>query len=102
MRSRYAGIVPTLIWPIAAALVIAASGAARPTANSPSSQDIAAPAIVLAADAKELALTKGLAVGLIGLYGRSAVASDLLAWQMAQGTIGRAEGRRGRRQERQR
>ena len=87
MRSRYAGIVPTLIWPIAAALVLAASGAAWPTANSPSSQDIAAPAIVLAADAKELALTKGLAVGLIGLYGRSAVASDLLAWQMAQGTM---------------
>ena len=87
MRSRYPGFVLTLIWPLAAALVLVASNAAWPTANSPSSQDSASPAIVLAADAKELALTKGLAVGLIGLYGRSAVASDLLAWQMAQGTM---------------
>jgi poly(3-hydroxybutyrate) depolymerase len=43
--------------------------------------------LVLAGTAKELGLTKGLAVGLIGIYGRSAVPTDLLAWQMAMGTM---------------
>ncbi|MGZ5515478.1 MAG: prolyl oligopeptidase family serine peptidase, partial [Candidatus Aminicenantales bacterium] len=43
--------------------------------------------LVLEAAAKELALTKGLAVGLIGQYGRFAVPTDLLAWQMAMGTM---------------
>ena len=43
--------------------------------------------LVLSAEAKELVLTKGLAVGLIGSYGRSAVPTDLLAWQLAQGTM---------------
>ncbi len=47
----------------------------------------AAPVLRLAAGAKELALTKGLAVGLIGLYGRSAVPADLLAWQLSQGAM---------------
>jgi dienelactone hydrolase len=47
----------------------------------------AAPALTLTAVAKELALTRGLAVGLIGSYGRSTVPSDLLAWQLAQGTM---------------
>ena len=32
-------------------------------------------------------MTKGLAVGLIGQYGRLAVPADLLAWQMASGTM---------------
>ena len=53
----------------------------------------ARPALVLEAAAKELALNKGLAVGLIGQYGRFAVPSDLLAWQMALGTM--AEPRQG-------
>jgi len=39
----------------------------------------AAPALELAGAAKELALTKGLAVGLIGSYGRAALPTDLLA-----------------------
>jgi dienelactone hydrolase len=56
-------------------------------APSPASQSSPVPALALAADAQELGLTKGLAVGLIGLYGRSAVPTDLLAWQMAGGTI---------------
>jgi dienelactone hydrolase len=49
----------------------------------------AAPAsgLVLAADAKELALTKGLAVGPTGVFGRSAVPTDLLLWQMATRTM---------------
>ena len=46
-----------------------------------------APSLGLAADAKELALTKGLVAGLIGQYGRLAVPSDLLAWQLAAGTM---------------
>jgi dienelactone hydrolase len=45
------------------------------------------PQLTLAASAKELALTRGLAVGLIGSYGRSAVPSDLLVWQVAAGTM---------------
>ena len=53
----------------------------------PTAAGQAAPPLELAASAGELSLTKGLAVGLIGLYGRSAVASDLLAWQMAKGTM---------------
>ncbi len=50
-------------------------------------QDPATLVLALAADAKELALTKGLVVGLVGQYGRYAVPSDLLAWQMATGTM---------------
>jgi dienelactone hydrolase len=55
--------------------------------RSQAPQDPAMPGLSLAAGAGELTLTKGLAVGLIGTYGRSAVASDLLAWQMAMGTM---------------
>jgi poly(3-hydroxybutyrate) depolymerase len=55
--------------------------------KSPASQNSPVPALALAADAQELELTKGLAVGLIGSYGRSAVPTDLLAWQLAQGTM---------------
>ncbi|HYA48389.1 MAG TPA: hypothetical protein VEG35_01715, partial [Burkholderiales bacterium] len=44
-------------------------------------------ALALAASAKELKLTEGLAVGLIGLYGRSPVPADLVAWQLATGTL---------------
>lgn len=43
--------------------------------------------LVLGVTAREIALTKGLAVGLVGSYGRSAVPTDLLAWQMAEGTM---------------
>jgi dienelactone hydrolase len=46
-----------------------------------------APALFLSAAAKELALTEGLVAGLIGQYGRYAVPSDLLAWQMATGAM---------------
>ena len=56
-------------------------------------QDPAPPVLALASDAKELALTRGLAVGLVGQYGRYAVPSDLLAWQMATGAM--AEPRAG-------
>ncbi len=62
-------------------------------ATSPASQNSPVSALELAADAKELALKKGMAAGLIGQYGRFAVPSDLLAWQMALGTM--AEPRQG-------
>jgi dienelactone hydrolase len=44
------------------------------------------PAVLKAKDA-ELVLRDGLACGLIGSYGRSAVPSDLLAWQIATGAF---------------
>jgi len=50
-------------------------------------QDPAPSVLALAVAAQELALTKGLAVGLVGQYGRYAVPSDLLAWQMATGAM---------------
>jgi dienelactone hydrolase len=66
---------------LAALAVFAAAGRGQAV------QDPAASVLALAADAKEIALTKGLVVGLIGQYGRYAVPSDLLAWQMALGTM---------------
>ncbi len=62
-------------------------------AGGPIPEDVPAPGLRLAAGAGELALTKGLAVGLIGAYGRAAVPSDLLAWQLAMGTM--AEPKKG-------
>ncbi len=59
-------------------------------ASAPSgAQAQAAPgtALTLSAAATELGLTKGLAVGLIGTYARLTVPSDLLAWQIAAGTM---------------
>ncbi|HYA49201.1 MAG TPA: hypothetical protein VEG35_05830, partial [Burkholderiales bacterium] len=56
-------------------------------AASSAVEDTAPHALALAASAKELKLTEGLAVGLIGVYGRSPVPSDLLAWQLATGTM---------------
>jgi len=64
-----------------AVFVLAAAGRGRAV------EDPAMPGLALTAGAKELALTKGLAVGLIGQYGRLAVPSDLLAWQMAEETM---------------
>jgi hypothetical protein len=46
-----------------------------------------APALELSAAAKELALREGLAVGPTGSFGRSAVPTDLLTWQIAAGTM---------------
>ena len=68
-----------------------ASSAQRP-AQVPSSAR-PAPEHLLAATAKELVIREGLAVGLVGSYGRSAVPTDLLSWQIATGTF--AEPREG-------
>ncbi len=43
--------------------------------------------ISLAAGTRELTFSGGLAVGLVGAYGRSAVQRDLLAWQLATGSF---------------
>ncbi len=55
--------------------------------RGPDTRSVTVPILELAAEAEEIALTKGLAVGLIGQYGRLAVPADLLAWQMASGTM---------------
>ncbi len=81
MRDPLAHPAPALAVSIVASLWLAVSGAAQ----TPDSG--AAPVHELTLAAKELALTKGLAVGLIGSYGRSAVPTDLLAWQMSQGPM---------------
>jgi len=55
--------------------------------KGPDIQSTTVPIHELAAEAKEIALTKGLAVGLIGQYGRLALPADLLAWQTASGAM---------------
>ena len=81
MKRRWEPQVFVLIGLITLSAVVAESG------GGPVPPSGAAPALELAADSAELALTKGLAVGLIGAYGRSAIPTDLLAWQLAQGTM---------------
>lgn len=71
---------------IVASLILAGAGVAA-VDRGPDAQSATAPILELAIGAQELALTRGLAVGLIGSYGRSAVPTDLLAWQLAQGTM---------------
>ncbi len=81
MKRRIYLTALSLIGLLSALAVFAAAGRGQAV------QDPATPVLALAADAKELGLTKGLVVGLIGQYGRYAVPSDLLAWQMASGTM---------------
>jgi dienelactone hydrolase len=72
---------------------IGAAGAASvveavPQAPGPASAEgQAAPVLDLAASSKTLQLTEGLAVGPIGTFGRYAVPTDLLLWQIAGGTM---------------
>jgi dienelactone hydrolase len=47
----------------------------------------AQPPLTLPAGTRELTFTGGLAVGLVGAFGRSAVQRDLLAWQLATGSF---------------
>src|SRR5512142_2362147 len=83
MRRRAPWAVPVTVMTlvILAGALFAAGGRGRPAPQA------AASALELAAGAPELALTRGLAVGLIGSYGRAALPTDLLAWQLAQGTM---------------
>jgi len=67
--------------------LIAISALAAAAGRGQAVQGPATSVLALAADAKEIALAKGLVVGLIGQYGRYAVPSDLVAWQMALGTM---------------
>ena len=76
----------------AAAIKPAGAGDPMSVAGIPGGQDAsrdrtAGAGLILGATAKELQLTKGLAVGLIGQYARFAVPTDLLAWQMAAGSM---------------
>ncbi len=81
MKRRIDLAASILICSVFIPVILVAAATSAASKNSPVS------ALELAADAKELALTKGMAVGLIGQYGRFSVPSDLLAWQMAQGTM---------------
>jgi dienelactone hydrolase len=66
----------------------ASVGGAVPQSSEPAAgKGQRAPALHLAASAKELALAEGLAVGPLGSFGRRAVPTDLLLWQIAQGTM---------------
>jgi poly(3-hydroxybutyrate) depolymerase len=65
----------------------AGRGSMRQGTPPPAAQKPMASRLVLTAAAKELKLAEGLAVGLIGYLGRSPVPSDLLAWQLATGTL---------------
>jgi dienelactone hydrolase len=87
MRCRKHWAALSLISLLGIVVVFEAGGQSR------AAQDAARPVLELAADAQELGLTKGLVAGLIGQYGRFAVPSDLLAWQMATGAM--AEPRAG-------
>jgi len=64
---------------VLACLVIGGSSAAAQGTSSPS--------LTLSATAVEVKLKEGLAVGLVGFLGRSPVPSDLVAWQLAAGTL---------------
>jgi dienelactone hydrolase len=68
----------TIVVLLGAAAVLVAAGEQKGAGPG-----AAATALSLPASSQELALTNGLAVGLIGSYGRSAVPSDLLAWQLS-------------------
>jgi dienelactone hydrolase len=75
-------------WPAVLAMILLTSSPALAGGGAgPAALDEVAPALNLSSSAKDLALTKGLAVGLIGSYGRSAVPSDLLAWQLAMDAL---------------
>jgi hypothetical protein len=77
-------IALAVLFPICLVFVPAIFTAADRGPDTPSAKG---PILELASGAEEIALTKGLAVGLIGQYGRLAVPSDLLAWQMASGAM---------------
>jgi dienelactone hydrolase len=67
--------------------LLAVSAVDATAGRGQAAKDRLPPGLELAVDAKELELKKGLVVGLVGQYGRYAVPSDLLAWQMATGAM---------------
>jgi dienelactone hydrolase len=89
---------------LSAIAVVTLLGGVAARQNAPAAAQKPAPAVAptparpapehaLAATAKELVIREGLAVGLVGSYARSAVPTDLLAWQLATGAF--AEPREG-------
>jgi dienelactone hydrolase len=90
MRKTWRGkrfVLGALFLLAAGAGTAAVGGADRQASARPVNQNPATSELVLAASARELKLTEGLAVGLVGYLGRSPVPSDLLAWQLATGTM---------------
>jgi poly(3-hydroxybutyrate) depolymerase len=83
-----AGLRTSLALAAVAVIVLIIGAAARQSAPAaPQAPGKPAAEHLLAAGARELAIREGLAVGLVGAYGRSAVPSDLLAFQLATGTF---------------
>src|SRR5512143_1380529 len=62
-------------------------GSPAPASAGRTQAEPAVLSLTLPAAAKELKLMPGLAVGLVGTWGRSAVPSDLIAWQLASGKM---------------
>jgi dienelactone hydrolase len=84
--------MPRSIRPSAIAFAIVLAALAAPAAGpQPASPGQVvgrpAPEAALAAQAKELQIREGLVVGLLGSYGRNAVPTDFLAWQIATGAF---------------
>ncbi len=68
-------------------MVLAAGTGGSQDIPAPAAGSRPAPETVLPSAATEVLIKEGLVIGLLGSYGRSAVPSDLLAWQMASGTF---------------
>ena len=66
---------------------LAAVAAGRQAAPAAQPAGRLVPELALAAAASEVQIREGLVVGLLGSYGRSAVPTDFLAWQIATGTF---------------
>jgi dienelactone hydrolase len=83
LRSREAGLEPGD--PRDATVTSKETG--KPAPQAPQATGKPAPEIALAAAATEVQIREGLVVGLLGTLGRSAVAPDLVAWQLATATF---------------
>jgi dienelactone hydrolase len=78
---------PLILLLLLVPVALLATGAPQQTPAPPATEGRPAPEATLAATATELQLREGLVVGLLGTYGRSAVPSDFLAWQLATGVF---------------
>ncbi len=83
-RSLRPLILSTLLIPVA---LLGVTKAQQATAPRPAPASQPAPEATLSRTATELDIREGLVAGLLGSYGRSAVVSDFLAWQMATGAF---------------
>ena len=79
-------VLPMLIAVFLAGL--AAIGAGRQGTPASQAAGRPTPELALASAASDIRIHEGLVAGLIGTYGRSAVPTDFLAWQIATGAFG--------------